>query len=121
MASTATADVMDNAKKVGDGLFEVGRKVYLVGLGAIASAEEQTRGLFDDLISKGETFEKDEKRIFTRAKNEAQEFGGKLEEKVSKVVSETLTRAGVPSGDEIRTLTQRVEELTTKVEELASR
>ena len=49
------------------------------------------------------------------------EFGGKFEERISRVVSETLTRAGVPSGDEIRTLTQRVEELTSKVEELAAR
>ena len=121
MARTATVNVVDKAKEAGDGVFEVGRKAYLVGLGAIASAEETARGMFDELISKGETFEKDEKRILIRAKNEAQGFGGKIEEQVSRLVSETLTRAGVPSGDEIRTLTQRVEELTSKVEELAAR
>jgi len=121
MASTTTEPVVDNTKKLGDELFGAGRKAYLVGLGAFASAEEQARDLFDQLISKGESFEKDEDRILIRARNEAKEFGGKFETQISRVVSETLTRAGVPSGDEIRKLTQRVEELTSKVEELASR
>jgi polyhydroxyalkanoate synthesis regulator phasin len=121
MARTAKENVVDNAKKAGDEILGVGRKAYLVGLGAFASAEEQAVDWFDQLISKGETFEKDDKRIFVRAKHEAQEFGGKLEARISRVVSETLARAGIPSGDEIRTLTQRVEELTSKVEELAKR
>ena len=44
-------------------------------------------------------------------------MGGRVDEKLT----ETLHRLGVPTRDEIRALTQKIEELSAKVEQLKPR
>ncbi len=115
--------ITDNAKKMADNLYNVGRNVWLVGLGAVAVAEEESRGMFDRLVARGETFEKSEKNLvskyFDKATGTAKDVGKTVGERVQGTVSGVLRRTGVPSRDEIRTLIDRVEELTQKVDALA--
>ena len=112
----------DNAKKLGDDVMNVGRNVWLAGLGAYSWVGEETRKTFDDLVNRGEKFEKDEKNVVTKtiddATAKAKDFGTKVEDTVHDTVTTVLHRAGVPSHDEIRTLIDRVEELNKKVEKL---
>ena len=112
----------DSAKKLGDDVMNVGRNVWLAGLGAYSWVGEETRKTFDDLVHRGEKFEKDEKNVVTRtidgATTKAKDFGTKVEDTVHDTVTTVLHRAGVPSRDEIRTLIERVEELNKKVEKL---
>ena len=53
-----------------------------------------------------------------KAKGRAESAWDKIEEKLDDAVTAALGRIGVPSRDEIATLTQRVEELTAVVEQL---
>jgi poly(hydroxyalkanoate) granule-associated protein len=53
-----------------------------------------------------------------QARDKAGETWSRFEEVVDEKVASTLQRLGVPARDEIKRLTQRVEELTRKVDQL---
>ena len=109
-------------------------KVWLAGLGALATAEEEGGKLFRGLMKKGESYEKKGLAQFDKlkakvegaaetARDRAEEAWGKVEDKVEGVedrlddrVAGVLRKLGVPSKNEIATLTRRVEELTLLVE-----
>ncbi len=109
-------------------------KVWMAGLGALATAEEEGGKLFRGLVKKGESFEKkglaqlDKLKskvedVAETARDRAEEAWGKAEDKVEGVqdrlddrVAGVLRKIGVPSKNEIATLTRRVEELTLLVE-----
>jgi len=122
MAKTMVEDAKDNARWMGDEVVKAGRNVWLAGLGAVALAEEEARGAFDRLVSRGERFEKDETNAFNRfvggATTRAKDVGTRVNDTVQKSMTEVLHRTGIPSRDEIRTLIARVEELNKKVEKL---
>jgi len=104
-------------------------KVWLAGLGALAAAEEEGSKLFKNLVEKGEGYEgrgraryedfKDQvEDAADRAKGQAESTWNKVEDRLDEAVTAALGRLGVPSRDEIATLTKRVEELTKTVEQL---
>jgi poly(hydroxyalkanoate) granule-associated protein len=110
------------AKKLGDDVMNAGRNVWLAGLGAYSWVEEESRKTFDDLVNRGEKFEKNEKNVVSKtiddATTRAKKLGTQVEDTVHDTVTTVLHRAGVPSSDEIQMLIQRVDELTKKVEKL---
>ena len=117
-----------------DDLKQNAEKVWMAGLGALATAEEEGGKLFRGLVKKGETYEKKGLAQFEKlktkvgnvaesAKDRAEEAWGKVEDGVENVedrlddrVAVVLRKIGVPSKNEISTLTRRVEELTLLVE-----
>lgn len=117
-----------------DELKQNAEKVWMAGLGALATAEEEGGKLFRGLVKKGETYEKKGLAQFEKlkakvegvaesAKDRAEEAWGKVEDRVENVedrlddrVAVVLRKIGVPSKNEISTLTRRVEELTLLVE-----
>ena len=114
--------VSGQARKMGDDVAKMVRHVWLASLGAYSLAEEEARKAFDNLVGRGEKFEKDEKNVVSksidRAANGARKFATKVEDTVHDTVTTVLHRAGVPSRDEIRMLIDRVDELNKKVEKL---
>lgn len=107
-------------------------KIFMAGLGALATAEEEGSKLFNNLVERGETYESRGKETWEEvkskvddAKDKAKEQAGSTYEKfggqVDDAVAATLGRMGVPSREEIATLTKRVEELTVLVEKLAAK
>lgn len=108
---------------------ESAHRIWLAGLGALASAEEEGTKLFKSLVEKGENYDfRGKERLdkvlgkFEEAKGKAkgkaesawEKIGGSFDDKVA----DTLKRLGVPSREEIKKLTKRVEELTLKVDQL---
>lgn len=122
MPRAARMDSMvDQAKQIGDDVMAMSRNAYLFGLGTMATAQDEVRGVFDRMCSKGEVLEKNGDNVVVRAADKVKYVGKQIEETVSGTMSATLNRAGVPSADEIRTLIRRVGELTEKVDKLAAR
>lgn len=119
--ATMTGSLVDQAKKIGDELVHAGTSVFHAGVGVIATTEGQLRETFGQMVDRGKQYEDDDSKLFSRATREARELGRQLEERVEKVVAATLNRAGVPGRDEIERLGRRIETLTLKVDELASR
>ena len=117
--------VTDRARQVGDELSNLGRKTWLVGLGAVATVEEEVTGVFDRLVTKGEDVEKSERirvpRVFDDAVKKSETLRKRVEEEIQGAVSGALHRAGVPDRAEIQTLIQRVEQLTEKIQTLETR
>ncbi len=110
-------------------LKENAHKIWLAGLGALQAAEEEGSKLFKNLVERGETFENRGRERYEEVKDQvdhaAEEAKGRagstwerIEGRLDDAVTQALGRLGVPSRDEIATLTQRVEELTAVVEKL---
>ena len=92
-------------------------RIWLAGLGALAAAEEEGSKLFSKLVDRGRDVEskgKVEVDKVAKAESAFENWGEKFDEKLTSA----LHRLGVPTRDEIHNLTQRVEELNSKVEHL---
>lgn len=108
-------------KDVQEDLKDSAHRVWLAGLGALAAAEEEGGKLFKKLVEKGEKLESRGKERFDEAKDKAGDVWSEVEKKMDDAVTKALHRIGVPSRDEIRNLTKRVEELSAKVEARAKK
>lgn len=101
------------------------QKIWLAGIGALATAEEEGSKLFNSLVKKGETYEARSKQRVEEVKARVEEVVGKAEGSIEKLggafdekVADAIKRLGVPSRNEIAKLTKSVEELTVKVDSL---
>ncbi len=115
---------MDNEKKITE-IKESAHKIWLAGLGAVAMAEEEGEKLFKNLVDRGEGLENRGLKQVDQLKEKVSDATSKGKDALGKVgssfddaVGGALTRLGVPTRDEIATLTKRVEELTSSVERL---
>ncbi|MBW8875056.1 MAG: phasin family protein [Acidobacteria bacterium] len=119
-------------KNVQDELKDSVHRIWLAGLGALAAAEEEGSKLFSRLVDRGRDVEAKGKvevdkvnekvrvevdKAKAKAESAFENWGDKLDEKLSSA----LNRLGVPTRDEIRNLTLRVEELNAKIETLKPR
>ena len=105
-------------KKIQDEVKDSAHRIWLAGLGALAAAEEEGSKLFSRLVERGKGFEADGKEQFAKAKKKAEKAYEDVSETVDEKVTAALHRMGVPTRDEIKRLTKKVEELTAKVEQL---
>ena len=116
------------AKKVQHEVAENAHQIWLAGLGAVATAQEEGGKLFKTLVKKGEGFEqvgKDKvdqaKGAVTGVKVVAESYWETFERTIDDKVTAVIHRIGVPTKDEIDTLTDRVESLTEAIEKLRTK
>lgn len=113
-------------KRFQEDVLEGAHKVFLAGLGTVKTVGEESGELFDRLVERGRDLEtrtreelearrKDLRKMTQRVEGRVDEVG----DQVDRQVTRALHRLGVPTRDEIRTLTRRVEELSRKVDRLA--
>lgn len=103
------------------------QQIWLAGLGAFARAEEEGGKLFDNLVQIGEELEHKTRDLADTAAEEIKEKviekASDTREKVERVIddrlSSTLSRLGIPNQKDIETLTQRMDNLTRVIEQLA--
>jgi poly(hydroxyalkanoate) granule-associated protein len=124
MAKKKTADKKSELK---DSLHQV----WLAGLGALATAEEEGGKLFRSLVRKGQKYEKSVKVPVDKAaksvkgtvkdvRSKAGKTMKKFEAAFDEHVDAALNRIGVPTQKEIARLTRKVDRLTKKLEESLS-
>ncbi|HMB89825.1 MAG TPA: phasin family protein [Rhodothermales bacterium] len=124
-------DVMDRA-----------RDIWLAGLGALSSVEEEGAKMFSNLVKKGEAWEKAGRKQLGAAKAKLGEAYEKVEETVEDVASKSvkttkglddkmaasveasvekvMQRLGVPTRAEVKDLAGKVETLSARVGALAA-
>ena len=125
----ATEQLRTQVKKQIDDVTESAHQVFLAGLGAAALSQEETGRLFDRLVTRGKKVEAEgkkkvaagrkqldatTKKATQRAEKAYRRVQGEVDSRLAKLVS----RIGLPNQDQIRVLTERVAELTRKVEGL---
>jgi poly(hydroxyalkanoate) granule-associated protein len=100
-------------------------KIWLAGLGALAAAEEEGGKLFKNLVERGEGIEARGKKQVDKAKGAvsgsvtvAQSYWETFEKKLDEKLTAAIHRLGVPTKDEIDSLTAKVEELTSAIDKL---
>lgn len=115
----------DATKNLQDELKESAHRIWLAGLGALAAAGEEGGKMFDRLVDRGREYEtrgrEEAKKQYEEARSSADDLWNTWSGKLDDAVTNALHRMGVPSREEIRNLTQRVEELNAKVEMLKPR
>ena len=133
MEHTSTnTDSTTTDKNVQDDLRDSAHRIWLAGLGALAAAGEEGARAFSRLVDRGRDLEnkgKDEVKAttdkareqFDRAKDRAEGTFESWNDKFDEMLTRSLHRLGVPTRDEIHTLTRRVEELTAKIEQIRPR
>ena len=110
----------DTAKKPHEEILDSAHKIWLAGLGAMTVAEEEGTRFFKKLVEKGEEFESRTKDHFQDVREKAENQVEKLGDTVDDQVTKALERLGVPSRADIESLSERVDELARKVDELKS-
>ncbi len=111
-------------------LTERGREVWLAGLGALATVEEEGTKLFNRLVDRGQEFEEERRETLKEATEKArkqgdealaqlEEAGEETQSALSESVNSALERFGVPTRKEVDDLTEKVEHLSHQVEKLA--
>jgi poly(hydroxyalkanoate) granule-associated protein len=122
------------------GIPESVQQVWLAGMGAIARAQQEGPGAFQDAVAEGwklldrsrssaeqrirDVFDSAQDSVQTRidsARDQASETWDNLEMLFQSRVQRALQQIGVPSAEEIRLLTQRVADLNENVKALAAR
>jgi len=97
-------------------------QIWLAGLGAFAKAQEEGSKLFESLVQTGEEIEARTKKSaedkVEAAKNKTTDTWDKLEQVFEERVSRALSRLGVPTNDDIQTLSKKIEELNENIKDL---
>jgi poly(hydroxyalkanoate) granule-associated protein len=94
------------------------QKIWLAGLGALSVAEQEGTKMFERLVDRGRDFEGKGRERMEEAREKVHEAASDVEGRIDEKVASALRRFGVPSRDEIRELTRRVEELNAKIERM---
>ena len=116
------------SKELQNDIMDSAHKVWLAGLGAVAMAEQEGGKFFTNLVEKGSTLEKKSKKQVEKAKGTVagmktvaesywETFGRTVDDQMTAVIH----RIGVPTKEEIETLTQKVEALTDAVDKLRTK
>lgn len=118
-------ELKDQVRKQFDDVTQSAHQVLLAGLGAAALAEEEGSKLFGQLVNRGRKVEAEGKKRLNQGKKQLTEVGkragkavDKLQNELDRRLSKVAQRLGIPNQDQIRLLTDRVAELTRKVEGL---
>ena len=112
-------------KEAFDKLLAAGRSLWLAGLGAVAEAEEEGRGLFDRLVERGRPVEERRKQaagaVADRAQRTARELGKLVQDTVAYESRGMLERLNVMTREDVKILSARLETLSQKIDEYAAR
>lgn len=102
-----------------------GHDIWLAGLGAVATVEEEGTTLFDTLVARGQKVEEAGKRQAQSVRQEVatrgEEIGAAVEEKVYEPILDALRRFGVPIRGELKQLAGKVDTLARRVDALAGK
>jgi poly(hydroxyalkanoate) granule-associated protein len=100
-------------------------QVWLAGLGALALTEQEGMRFFRSLVKRGETVERRTRAQLQEAMAAAREVPAtamsRLESGMDQTMTSVLHRIGVPTQDDIASLTRRIEGLTSTLEDRAPR
>ena len=126
-------NAFESVNKAANSVNETARDVWLAGLGAFVRAQEEGNKVFDGLVKEGEKFEtKTRKDVNKRVEGIRGRVEGqvksvqktatgnwnKLEKVFEDRVARVLARLGVPTSDDIKKLSNRVEKLSKEVKAL---
>ena len=98
------------------------RRVLMAGIGAVVLTQEQIEDFVSKLVERGEIADGDARKlvgdVIDRRKRMVQDGTRKAEEELDKRIEGLLSRMNIPSKSEIDSLSQKIADLSSKVDEL---
>ena len=114
----AREDSIDSPNALLSGL----RRVLMAGVGAVALTQEQIEDFVNRLVERGEIADGDARRLLNdvleRRKRTVQDGAKRAEHEVDSRIENLLARMNIPSKAEIDALSDKISELSRKVDEL---
>jgi len=124
MAKQATIEVEVEETNVGVQSVVVDNvhKIFLVGLGAAAMAQDELVNLIDKFVEQGQETEQKAREsisemVENRKKN-VEDVNKKAEDEMTSRMESTLNRFNIPSRAEIKALNEKITNLSAKIDEL---
>jgi poly(hydroxyalkanoate) granule-associated protein len=105
-------------EKGASSLFDMSRKVLLAGIGAMSLAQDEVEAFVNRLIERGEIAEKEGKTLVREVMDKRKKKMQEVEDEATKRVKEILDRMNVPTRRDVQTLSDKIAELTHKIDEL---
>lgn len=110
-------------------IIESAHQIWLAGLGAFATAEEEGGRFFEALIREGQKVESRTRRVAEHKVEEVKDKVREVKEKASDTlesveqavedrITRVLLRLGVPTNDDVRQLIRSVEQLSANIQAL---
>jgi polyhydroxyalkanoate synthesis regulator phasin len=99
-------------------LLDAARKVLLASVGAVALAQDEVEDFVNRLVERGEIAEKDGKKLVRDLRDRRKTQTVKAEKELDERIEELLHRMNVPTKNDIEALSDKISELTQKVDEL---
>jgi len=98
------------------------RRVLMAAIGAVALTQEQIEDFVGKLVERGEIADGDARNllvdVFDRRKKIVQGSAKRAEESVDKSIETILTRMNIPTTTEIDALSEKITELSNKMDQL---
>ena len=125
-----------NDSKLADTVRDSAKQIWLAGLGAFSKAQEEGVKVFDALVKEGKGLEARTRKMTEKsvgevtgqmnkaaktATNKANAAWDKLESVFEDRVARSLNSLGVPTNDDIQSLTKQVAELSATVKSLRAK
>ncbi|MCP5094008.1 MAG: hypothetical protein GY943_00490 [Chloroflexi bacterium] len=111
-------ELVEETKSILSGL----RRVLMAGIGVVSLAQGEVEGFVNKLVDRGEIAEKDGRALVDefreKRKNRAKESSKRVESEIENRMESLLNRMNIPTKKDIESLTDKVSELTQKVDEL---
>ena len=111
-------DILDAFEEEHNPLFDAARKVLLAGIGAVALTKETVEDFVSRLIERGEIAEKDGRKLINEVMSKRKKEAVKAEDEITKRVESVMDRMSVPSKADIDALSEKITELSKKVDAL---
>lgn len=120
---------VDTSRSFAEKALEYNRDIWLAGLGAFATAREESSELFQKLVDKGASLEERSRDLVNESSDTAVQRVGELLDKIPTAsekledvfdtrVARALQKLGVPTFNVLRSLSAQIEELAANIEEL---
>jgi poly(hydroxyalkanoate) granule-associated protein len=94
------------------------RKIFLVGVGSMALAQDEAINFLDKLVERGEIAETDARKLVDEMKERRHTYSSQVEEKIEQRLEKLVARLNLPRRDEVQELADRINRLTEKVAEM---
>ncbi len=99
-------------------LFEATRKVVLASVGAVGLAQDELENFMNRLVKRGEVAEKDARKLLKEANAKRRKNTRGVDKRFEKQLNRAMEWMNIPSRSDIEELSDKISELTVKVEEL---
>jgi poly(hydroxyalkanoate) granule-associated protein len=117
-------EVEEAATKAGSTLVEGLRKLLLASVGVVALTRDEVESFVNKLVERGELAQKDAEKLLKEMQARVRESRPQVQkvgERVEQSVEEFLNRLSIPSKRDIDELSDKIAQLSARVDELRKR